>query len=189
MKYDPAKHHRHSTRLREYDYSSPGNYFLTICTDRRQCLFGEIVDGVMELSEFGQIVAEEWERSPILRPNLELDVWVVMPNHFHGIIRIIDTVGTNYERAQCIAPLTLPIVHTNKLHRKPQSLGSFVAGFKTAVTKRINAIRETPGVPVWQRNYYDHIIRNKAVLHRIRQYITNNPQSWHSDRLHPDNPS
>lgn len=119
-----------------------------------------------------------------MRQNIELDTSVVMPNHFHGIVKIIDTVG-----AQCIAPLPPPTIAppppptiaplpSDKLYRQPQSLGSFVAGFKMSVTKRINIIRETPGIPVWQRNYYDRIIRDEDALHQIRQYIINNPQSW-----------
>jgi putative transposase len=176
MNYDPAKHHRRSTRLKGYDYSASGGYFVTICTHQRECLFGKIIDGKMGLNEFGQTVAEEWERSLTMRQNIELDTSVVMPNHFHGIVKITDTVG-----AQCIAPLP-----TDKLYRQPQSLGSFVAGFKMAVTKRINTIRETPGVPVWQRNYYDRIIQDEDALHQICQYIVNNPQSWQLDQLHPN---
>ena len=186
MKYDLAKHHRRSTRLKGYDYSSSGVYFVTICTHQRECLFGKIKDGTMALNKFGQIVAEEWERSLTMRQNIELDTSVVMPNHFHGIVKITDTVG-----AQCIAPLPPPIIAPlpiDKLYRQPQSLGSFVVGFKMAVTKRINTIRQTPGVPVWQRNYYDRIIQDEDALHQIRQYIVNNPQSWQLDQLHPDLP-
>lgn len=86
MKYNPAKHHRRSIRLSEYDYSSSGSYFLTLCTYQRECLFGDVVNGAMQLNDFGAIVAEEWEKSAIIRPTLELDAWVVMSNHFHGIV-------------------------------------------------------------------------------------------------------
>ncbi|PSB02986.1 transposase [Merismopedia glauca] len=187
MKYNRAKHHRRSIRLPEYDYSGSGSYFLTLCTYQRQCLFGDVVDGAMQLNDVGAIVSEEWKRSAIVRHNIELDASVVMPNHFHGIVIINKPVG-----AQCIAPLPQSPIHnqqTYKLHRKPQSLGSFVAGFKMSVTKRINAIRETPGIPVWQRNYYEHIIRHEKEWHILRQYIANNPQSWELDQLHPQNPS
>jgi REP element-mobilizing transposase RayT len=172
MKYNPVKHHRRSIRLPEYDYSGSGSYFLTICAYQRQCLFGDVINGAMQLNDFGAIVAEEWQRSAIIRSNLELDAWVVMPNHFHGIVTINNPVG-----AQRVAPLPICNQHANKLHRQPQSLGSFVAGFKRSTTKRINEIKETPGVPVWQRNYYEHIIRNEETWHRLRQYIANNPIS------------
>jgi putative transposase len=194
MKYNPDKHHRRSIRLQEYDYSGSGSYFLTICAYQRQCLFGEVVNSAMILNEFGAIVADEWEKSAIIRPTLELDTWVVMPNHFHGIVTINNPVGANNNPvgAQSFAPLQFTHIddqHSYELHRKPRSLGSFVAGFKTSVTRRINAIRETPNIPVWQRNYYEHIIRDEETWQRLRQYIANNPISWELDQLHPDNPS
>ncbi|MEM9508615.1 MAG: hypothetical protein AAGA16_13175, partial [Cyanobacteria bacterium P01_E01_bin.35] len=94
MKYDRAKHHRRSIRLRGYDYSQPGYYFVTICCYERQCLFGEIVDGVMQLNQYGEIVKNEWLKSSVIRPDIKLDKYVVMPNHFHGIV-IINIVGAN----------------------------------------------------------------------------------------------
>ena len=180
MKYDPAKHHRRSIRLRGYDYSQPGLYFVTICCYKRQHLFGEIVDGVMHLNQYGEIAQEEWQKSSIIRPDIKLDEYVIMPNHFHGIV-IINPVGAN-----CCSPLQLS---STRLSMKPRSLSSIMAGFKSAVTKKINIIRNAPGTPVWQRNYYEHIIRNENALNNIRQYIINNPLSWHQDQLHPDNPS
>ena len=179
MQYDPTKHHRRSIRLKGYDYSQPGLYFVTICCDQRQNLFGEIVDGVMYLNQFGGIARDEWLKSSIIRPDIELDEYIVMPNHFHGIV-IINPVGANRS-----SPLPL----LTRTSMKPRSLSSIMAGFKSAVTKKINIIRNAPGTPVWQRNYYEHIIRNENALNNIRRYIVNNPVSWHQDQLHPDNPS
>ncbi|MBR8837421.1 MAG: transposase [Stigonema ocellatum SAG 48.90 = DSM 106950] len=176
MKYNPHKHHRQSIRLKGYDYCSAGGYFITICTHQRECLFGEVVDGAMQLNEFGQIVAEEWERSPNLRREIKLDVWIVMPNHFHGIVFIQPVepqpgVGAHDDGvgAQGLAPLQYRFpqyapVPTKMPSRKPRSLGSLIAGFKMAVTKRINLLRDTPTVPIWQRNYYEHIIRHLRKL-------------------------
>jgi len=169
MTYGPAKHRRRSIRLREYDYAQAGAYFVTICTQHRECLFGEVVDGQARLSMPGEVVAAEWLRSARIRGEIELDAFVVMPNHVHGIVVIRD-VGAHGR-----APLPSPP------HRPPRSLGSFVAGFKSAATKRINAIRGTPGLPGWQRNYYEHVIRDEDDLDRVRRYIAENPLRWDED--------
>ncbi|GAB4364788.1 MAG: transposase [Elainellaceae cyanobacterium] len=170
VKYDPAKHHRQSIRLKGYDYSSSGVYFITLCTHQRQCLFGEIVAGETQLNLYGEIVAEEWQRTPEIRANFAIDNWVVMPNHFHGIVIIENPDRSlSFRRAHSSAPLR------DQLHRRPQSLSSFVAGFKSITTKRINTIRNAARTPVWQRNYYEHIIRDQDSATTIRQYIQNNP--------------
>jgi REP element-mobilizing transposase RayT len=198
VKYDRNKHHRQSIRLQGYDYASAGGYFITICSHQRECLFGEVVDGTMQLNELGKIVAEEWERSPNLRQEIKLDAWIVMPNHFHGIVFIepVASLGANNHGIGIDAPIQsdglaqsdapLP---TNMPNRKPRSLGSFIAGFKMAVTKRINLLRGTPRIPIWQRNYYEHIIRNDAALYKIREYVQTNPILWNTDQLHSHNPS
>ncbi len=176
MPYDPARHHRRSIRLKGYDYTQPGAYFITICTHDRACLFGEVVEGQMRLNDLGQVVKEEWFRSAEIRKEIRLfaDEFVVMPNHIHGIVWIVEHGNVGIVGAHGRAPPQhLP------LHRAPRSLGSFVAGFKSATTRRINEIRQTPRAPVWQRNYYEHIIRNEDALHRIRQYIAANPLRWH----------
>ena len=177
--YDPIKHHRRSIRLPGYDYSQAGYYFVTICCYQRQCLFGEIVNGKMQLNQYGEIVKEEWLRSSIIRQEIELDWYIVMPNHFHGIV-IINSVG---------AKGFSPSISRSKQSMKSKSLSSLITGFKSSVTKNINRIRHAPGTPVWQRNYYEHIIRTEASLDRIRTYIDNNPLSWYLDQLHPHNPS
>jgi putative transposase len=179
VKYDPNKHHRRSTRLKNYDYTTPGAYFITICTYRRECLFGEIINGSMQLNKLGQIVLDEWLRSVEIRQEIGFDAWVIMPNHFHGIIVInpATLVGANGRS---------PLQGMPSKTMKPRSLSSFIAGFKSITTQRINIVRNLPRVPVWQRNYYDRIIRDQAALQQIRQYIDNNPLSWQQDQLHPD---
>ncbi|CAG0961673.1 hypothetical protein ANRL3_00918 [Anaerolineae bacterium] len=182
MKYDPQKHHRRSIRLKGYDYTQAGAYFITICVHNRECLFGEIIDGEMRLNEYGQIVAEEWAKSSEIRKEIEMDEWVVMPNHIHGIVVIADSVGAHGVGAHGRAPL-----RAAHLQRQPRSLGSFVAGSKSATTKRINMMRGTQGAPVWQDNYYEHIVRNENDLNRIREYIINNPARWDADQENPSN--
>ena len=96
MKYDPVKHHRRSIRLKGYDYSQAGYYFVTICCYQRQCLFGKIIDGVMQLNRYGAMVQDEWLKSSVIRVEIKLDEYIVMPNHFHGIV-IINPVGAKGE--------------------------------------------------------------------------------------------
>jgi REP element-mobilizing transposase RayT len=189
--YDPRKHHRQSIRLRGYDYSQAGIYYLTACTSYRECLFGKILGDRMDLAPAGHIVAEEWLRTTEMRDEIELDEWVIMPNHIHGIVLIAarevkdlpivagrKPVGADDSRvARSVAP---PAPGPCK-----QSVGALMAGFKSAATKRINQMRRTPGVPVWQRNYYEHIIRNQASLGSIRAYIAANPANWAEDEENP----
>ena len=196
MKYDPNKHNRRSIRLPGYDYSQAGAYFVTICVEQRKCLFGEIIDGQMVLNQYGEIVAQEWQQSSVIRKEIEFDVWVVMPNHFHGIVMIQNTIrecdrdrvrvnDNNHVGANGRSPLR----SDSPQRMKPKSLSSLMAGFKSITTKKINILRDTPGTKLWQRNYYDRIIRNQDAMDKIRQYIVNNPVSWDIDQLHPDNPS
>jgi putative transposase len=178
MTYDPVRHHRRSIRLPGYDYSRESAYFLTICSAGRVCIFGQVIDGRMRLSAAGEIVNEEWDRSAQVRSELRLDAFVVMPNHIHGIVLIGTPPGVVFQTRA-------PGRGTPGRLRPPRSLPSFVAGFKSSVTSRINAIRGTPGEPVWQRNYYEHIARNAADLERIRRYIVANPARWSIDRENP----
>ena len=182
---------RSSIRLKNYDYSQPGAYFVTICTQNRSCLFGNVVDGQMVLSRLGEIVDKEWARTPQVRQEIELDVFQVMPNHVHGIVVITRESKSNCNGdiggdvgAHGRAPLQSDQGFGHM--RPPKSLGSFVAGFKSAATKHINVERGAPGHPVWQRNYYEHVIRNENELDTIRSYIVNNPVNWSKDSLNPD---
>ena len=199
MKYYPAKHHRRSIRLKNYDYSQAGYYFVTICCYQRQCLFGDIVNSLMQLNQYGEIVEQTYQWLSQRYPYLILDEWIIMPNHFHGIIVITNTSCRGRSRttptAKNVPTLTRnDVILTDKnlpinpeLKRKP--LGRLIGTFKTVSTKNINLIRNTTGTPVWQRNYYEHIIRNETALNKIREYIINNPLSWEDDQLHPKNPS
>lgn len=187
MAYDPLIHGRRSARLPGYGYSQLGVYYVTLCTHRRQCLFGAIAQERLRLSPIGEIAKEEWLRSCEVRPGLVLDAWVVMPNHLHGIVVVGAhsgapmpfglhwPVSADSERAHGCAPLRRPA----------RSLGSFVAGYKAAVAKRANAMRGTPGAKVWQRSFYEHVVRDEAELHSIRQYIADNPSQWAADRENP----
>jgi len=174
-----TNHHRRSIRLQEYDYSQVGAYFITLCTQNKACLFGKIAEGAMHLNRIGLIVAEEWMRCAVIRQEIELDEWVVMPNHIHGIVIINHAMRTTSRS---------PLQDAAKPGLVPKSLGSLVGGFKAATTKRINEIRHTPGIPVWQRNYYEHVIRNEDELSSICQYIEENPLKWEMDRENPEAP-
>ena len=196
MNYDPAKHHRRSIRLKDYDYTQAGAYFITLCVENRACVLGDVIDGEMQLSPSGAIVAEAWEWLAQQYPYVAIDEYVVMPNHFHGII-VIDapTVGAVREppNEPPNEPPTIPSPSTptvgavreppNKPPRK--SLGRLIGAFKTVSTKRINELNTTPGISFWQRNYYEHIIRHENALDRIRRYIIRNPMKWAIDRQNP----
>jgi putative transposase len=172
-------HHRRSIRLKNFNYAQIGAYFVTLCTYNQECSFGNVIDGKMVLNDAGRIAVDEWKKSAIIRNEIELDEFIVMPNHIHGIVIIVKSCRGD----RPVAP-TKPIATMNKYKPNgppPKSIGSLIAGFKSAVTKGINENRGTPGMPVWQRNYYEHIIRNKNELHRIRQYIRQNPERWGLD--------
>ena len=164
MSYDPNRHHRRSIRLQGYDYAQTGAYFITLCTQGRARLFGRVTRGVVELTDIGRIVAEEWERTPSVRSNVELDAYVVMPDHIHGILVIT-------HRDDGVAPLEA----SSTLRSPARTIGAIVRGFKGAVVRR-------GGMPIWQRNYHEHIIRSEAALDRIRTYIVANPARWEEQR-------
>ncbi|MBD2070383.1 transposase [Leptolyngbya sp. FACHB-671] len=178
MKYNLDRHHRQSIRLKGYDYSLTGAYFITLCTHQRECLFGEIVDGEMRLNELGQVVADVYLWLATQYSYVHLDAWIVMPNHLHGILVLTGDPRRGVSRNAPTEDAT-----------KRKSLGRLIGAFKTVFTKRINLIQSTSGSLVWQRNYYEHIVRNEKSLHDIRQYIHHNPISWQQDQLHPDHPS
>ncbi|MCI5129741.1 MAG: hypothetical protein D3907_14935, partial [Candidatus Electrothrix sp. AUS3] len=176
MSYNPDIHHRRSIRLQGYDYAQAGAYFLTVCTHARECLFGKITDGEIHLNDAGRIVTEEWLKTPVIRTEIELDEWVVMPNHFHGIAVITDAdvrlqtddrfIGRCSGRQSDRPTGQPPDAPTGS---KPKSVGAMIAGFKSSVTSRVNVYRQSPGSKVWQRNYWDHIIRNETELDALRR--------------------
>jgi putative transposase len=178
MAYNPETHKRSSSRLKTFDYTSNAAYFITVCTFQREHLFGQIVDGEMQLNNLGQVVLEEWERTAEIRPEMTLDTFIIMPDHIHAIIWISQSNASNEREPDAVgahggAPLR---TRTRSLVRPPRSLGSFVAGFKSAATKRINESRGLPGTPVWQRNYWDRVIRDDRELEETRKYILENPR-------------
>ena len=186
---------RRAMRLRGYDYSQPGAYFVTICAQHRKCLFGTITDGKMRLNEIGQIVVECWNHIRQHFPSVELGEHVIMPNHFHGIISWGITEARaphppeniNTRRGEVPSPDAINPDRRGEV--SSPALGKIMAYFKYQSTKHINRHHNTPGTRIWQRNYHDHIIRDDPDLQRLRQYIQDNPMKWELDQLHPDNPS
>jgi REP element-mobilizing transposase RayT len=166
MTFNPDQHHRRSMRLKGYDYAQAGAYFITICTDNRACLFGEITDGLMRLNELGRIAEQDWLHLPEHHPHLDLDAFVIMPNHLHGVLIVSDTPNSRSGRV---------------------GLAEILRGFKSFSARAINVQRGASGVSVWQRNYYERVIRDEAMLNSIRQYIENNPVNWDKDTDHPTN--
>lgn len=182
MKYNPDKHHRHSIRLKGYDYAQPGAYFITICTQNRACLFGEIVDGEMMLNDAGKMVDNEWLILPGRFANIRLRGHVVMPNHFHAVLEIIDgavSPATVIEPMMAVEPgAVVPA----------QTVGDIVGAFQSIVTvKYIRGVKtekwQSFNKKLWQRNYWEHIVRDESELDRICRYIKNNPQNWRDDTL------
>jgi len=175
------KFNRHSIRLKDFDYSQANWFFITICTFKMQPFFGEIRNGMMNLNEFGKIVDDEWNKTKSIRQNVELDSYVIMPNHLHGIL-IIDKMITSSSNN---------IQNNNRANQRfaptlqPNSLGSILGQFKSIVTKRIRNTGQNNFK--WHRNYYEHIIRNENDLHGIRKYIKENPLKWKYEKNLPVN--
>jgi len=193
-RFDPQRHHRRSIRLPGYDYRQAGAYFVTICTRERELLFGRMANEEVILNEYGQIAESCWRETPNHFPHTDLDTYVIMPNHIHGIIVITDAIGRG--EASPGDPLPTNRIATagndsaptgitrdaSPLHGpSPGSLGAIVGNFKSVTARRINRLRHTPGAPVWQRNYYEHIVRTEEALQAIRQYIVDNPLRWALD--------
>lgn len=178
--FDPNLHQRRSIRLRGYDYSQAGAYFVTIVTWRRETLFGDVVNGVMVLNDFGGIVREEWERTAFIRPRVVLGAFVIMPNHIHGILTFTDNVvnDVNAGATRRVAPALSTTLQSG-------SLGAVIGQFKSIVTKRINGLQNVSGRPVWQRNYHERIIRDESEMDRITRYIEVNPSRWAEDKENP----
>jgi len=193
--FDPQKHHRRSIRLKGYDYSQPGGYFVTIVSWQRECLFGEIVDGRMELNQYGGIVQRWWNEIPNHFPNVETIAFVIMPNHVHGIIVITDIRRGTVPVPGVDGQTTQQDVDVDSLNLggetpplRPPTLGQVVAYFKYQSTKELNLLNETGAITkFWQRNYYEHIIRNEQEMQKIWDYIESNPVNWADDDENPMN--
>lgn len=171
---NPYKRNRKSTRLQCYDYKLPGYYFVTICTHRKQHVFGVIFNGHMILNHYGEIARRNWMNTENIRSNIKLGSFVIMPNHMHAIFQILENVNT--VGVYCDTPLP------RKFKSPSNSVGAIVRGYKSTVTKQINQFRKTPRHPIWQRNYHEHIIRDQESLNKITEYIEMNPQLWGNDR-------
>lgn len=171
-----------SIRLKDYDYSQPGAYFITVCTKNRQCIFGNITGGAMILNVGGNVVQQCWQGIPLHYPNVSLDVFVVMPDHVHGIILINErgnecgSVGSGSVEANNYSPLPSSAPQPSKFRSPSKTVGSMVRGFKIGVTKWFR--QNTDIYDVWQDNYYEHIIRDENAFYRIREYINRNPSNW-----------
>lgn len=233
MTYNPQNHHRRSIRLKGYDYSQEGLYFITICTQNRACLFGKIENGKMILNEYGQIACNEWIKTTEIRNNVELCEFVIMPNHIHGIIRLFGRGELHSPHNSAHSPnnstnspnkLNTPIIRgvcetsnvgvcdtlnvgvcdtsnvgvcdtpnvgvcetSNRgvcdtpLRSPSQTIGAIVRGYKSSVTKQLGLLGFNG--KLWQRNYYEHIIRDEQSYLKISEYIQNNPANWHKDSL------
>ncbi|MCC6251794.1 MAG: four helix bundle protein [Bacteroidia bacterium] len=203
--YNPHKHHRRSIRLKGYDYAQAGLYFITICVQNRECLFGTVENGEMILNEYGQIAYNEWQKTPEIRTNVALGEFIIMPNHIHGIVEII------FQKENSKSEI-------GKFQSPSQTIGSIIRGYKIATIKKIkdlislnsggelkseiNRGESKTGInrgelkfaptekiiqldfKIWQRNYYEHIIRNEQAYQNISNYIVNNPLNWNKDKFH-----
>ncbi len=171
-------HSRRNLRLKGYDYRQNGAYFVTICTYQRSCLLGAVKNGVMILNAWGRIVQDEWRRTERVRSNVQLDDFVIMPNHLHCILLIVDDAPTS---------ATSALSNARAGGNAPGSLGQIIGHFKSIVTKRVRKSGASTSIPVWQRNYYEHVIRTESDLQRIREYIIANPARWDDDDYFVDN--
>jgi putative transposase len=175
---DSGQHTRRvPTRLKNFDYTSSGAYFITICTHERRLLFAAIDDGFVTPTKIGSIVTDCWSAIPNHFPDVGLDSFVLMPNHLHGIIVLSKSAVGNRRQP---GPLQ------SQPWSPSGSLGTIVRSFKSAVTNIVNKERLTAASPIWQRNYYEHVIRKDEDMNRIRQYIIENPKNWPSDRENPN---
>jgi REP element-mobilizing transposase RayT len=170
--YDPEQHRRRSFRLSGYDYAQDGIYFVTICVRDRACALGSVRDGEMHLNEQGRLVARCWSALPDHFPTVLLDTFVIMPNHLHGLLCLTGPVSVISENQDTALRPTLAVV---------------VGSIKSAASRAINAHCGTSGT-VWQRGYYEHIVRSGRSMDRLRRYISENPARWAQDQFHPDTP-
>ena len=192
------KYRVESARLKGWDYSSPGYYFITICTKNRECLFGNVVQGEIVLSEMGKMAEQYWREIPVHFNGIKLDEFVVMPNHIHGIISIVETpvvetpvvetpvvetpvVETPIVETPNLGVSTIGVNDTGNDHdiKNTPNIGIIINQYKRICTIRIRT--SNPGIPVWQPRFHDHIIRDENELNRIRQYIIDNPVNWEKD--------
>jgi REP element-mobilizing transposase RayT len=201
MKNNPPAFHRVSNRLKGYDYSLPGAYFVTLVTYERLCLFGEVAEGEVRLNSIGNLVQAELHRLPIQFRHISIESHVIMPNHIHAII-MFNSVGATRLRQTGTslfdqkAPDQFPdgidgspLQKTRPSGPSPKSLGALIGQFKSRLTKHIWSLPGIDHQPIWQRNYYEHIIRDQAEYEKIHLYIMENPRKWSADQENPESKS
>ncbi len=194
MAFDKDLHHRKSIRLRGYDYSQPGAYFITICTHQRQQLFGAIVDGAMILNAAGMLADSMWRELAEHYPSVALGDHIVMPNHLHGIVHVgaplaAPHYGLAYSCDIALRNYTATHNAVNRMNDATEqgaassvpTLGKILRRYKSISATAINRHLNRQSLPMWQRNYYEHIIRNESAYQNISEYIRNNPQQWQND--------
>ena len=186
------RQHRRSIRLEGWDYTRLGAYFVTVCTQNRRIVFGDIENNTMKLNQLGLIVEKKWKDIPKHFANVQLDAFQIMPNHIHGILFIVNDVGAKHSKIGLHKQNDNHTENASPLQTWPQgtqpgSLSAIMQNYLSITTRKINQIRKTPGNKLWQRNYYDRIVRNESELHKIREYIVNNPLKWELDRENPIN--
>ena len=200
MIHDSSLHRRRSVRLKGYDYGQAGAYFVTVCTHQRNCTLGRIVGSEVLLSKAGDIVNQVWLNLATQNNKLRLDAFVVMPNHVHGVVFIKDgpwlppkrrgeAFGNRADllsgaRRPNASPLHQP-TPSHPIGTKQGSLGAIIQNFKSVSARKVNQATGMSAGPLWQRNYYEHIVRNDEDLYNIRQYIADNPAKWQEDTLNP----
>ncbi|WP_267965293.1 transposase [Testudinibacter sp. TR-2022] len=172
MKYNPDTHKRHTIRLPHYNYASEGCYFVTLCCADRMSLFGHIENDTMVLNEYGNIAYNEWLNNANKRKNIELDEFIIMPNHLHGIITITENLNPNDSQTP--------------FYISSNTIGAIIRGYKSAVTRKLAPFL---GDKIWQRNYYEHIIRDEKSYEQIAEYIQHNPFTWEKDRFYINIPT
>ncbi|HHT9108722.1 MAG TPA: transposase [Candidatus Wunengus sp. YC64] len=183
-----GKYRIESTRLKDYDYSRNGAYFVTVCTKNSMHLFGSIVDQKLIPNRQAEVITECWLGLPAHYTNCVLDKFIIMPNHVHGIIIIDNEIAeTGLKLNNTIVETGLKPVSTAGWGTKPYSLSEIIRGFKTFSARRINEYQNTRGKAFWQSRFYDHIIRNREELNRIRQYIIENPLKWELEKNNHEN--
>ena len=205
MPYNPTTHHRRSIRLKGYDYSQAGMYFVTICCQDKICRFGKIENEAMVLNDFGKIAYDEWVKLQERYPNVLLDIFQIMPNHIHGIIVLNDVgatlavalnddaVAQNKGAGASPAPTNVlnDVANDNGAGASPApTVGNIVGGYKSLVVNRCLEICKSQNDymgKLWQRNYWEHIIRNEHSYQHIADYIFNNPINWDNDTLYSAN--
>ncbi|MCP4651931.1 MAG: transposase [Candidatus Omnitrophica bacterium] len=202
---------RNTNRIPKHNYSTPGQYFVTILTCNRKNVFGVIENNLMLFNEFGFVADEIWRQIPARFPESELDKYIIMPNHIHGIINIVgaihespdDKSNNKYRSFTNKIPKnnnkinhndnSIRAIQTRAIHESPlqhkrrnMTLSKTIGYFKMQTAKQINILKNTPRQPVWQRNYHDHVIRNDKSINKIREYIVNNPINWQFDIENPN---